>query len=473
MKSGEGSQTRIENHSGKSTTTYLPFQNPLLIILFLLSIKAYTCDNIHIRPNQNGAGVIFQPLSNFKLTTARWTLITSLNITSLTKDLTSIEEAFHQEKHLIKNITTQTQYGRVKAIVDAAMTTIQTEFQHFRFRLKGEIIPISEAKKVKRSLFPSIGYTLNFLAGTATNDDVGKVQQQVNELYEKQDKLISLQEKQLTAFRLLDHQVNHQQAALAKQVNLSLALFATLKDYIQQHKLTDQPTLHLIWQRDMLATLTLFRTTIINFKRILDVLQSGYLPPDLLPPETLLEALRHIQQQLPAHMHLAIPLTDAGILQYYRLNLAAALPHETEIRGQLYRPLGDAEDEFQLFTAIPFPHMEPNTTARFILDQPAQLVAISTDRSRFLQPGPQFTTHQCIPTNPLICPATLMLNNDLHSDNCLFQIFTGRLGSHQSSKTCHFTTYHSQGVDLATITDQLWAFSSPREVILESKCLNT
>lgn len=444
----------------------------LLIYMVPMRYTAGRSDTVHLQPHLNGAGVIFQPHATFQLTSTAWTLVAGMNITSFALDLQTIKDAYHQEHELVQKVIPRNNYGVIKATVTHALQQAEAEFQHLQFRLNGTLLNNPPVKHSKRSLFPSIGYAINFIAGTATDDDVTKVQEQVNELFQRQDKLVSLQSHQLTAFRLLENQVTHQETMLNQQVNLTITMFETLREYVLKNQQQLQPSMHLMWQRDLLATINFFRGTVINLKRIMDSLQSGYLPADLMPPESLFEALQHIRHNLPAHLQLALPLTDRGILHYYQLQLVKQVPHADRIQGLLTIPLTHAEDSFQLYSAIPFPHHLPNNTERFILQQPGSLMAVSSDRSRFLLPGPMFTTHQCIQSSPLICPASMMLRNE-HSQNCLFQIFTGRLGPSDNQHTCKFTSFQHDGIELETITDQLWALSTQHPTMLESSCLNS
>lgn len=444
----------------------------LLIFLHLRHYATGSSDTVKLQPHLDGAGVIFQPHATFQLTSTSWTLVAGMNITSLEADLHTIKNAYLQENELIQQVIPRSNYGVIKATVTDALHQAEAEFQHLEFRLNGSLNIKPTSKHTKRSLFPSIGYALNFFAGTATDDDVTKVQEHVNELFGRQDKLVSLQSHQLTAFRLLENQVTHQQSMLNQQVNITVTMFETLREYVLKNQQQLQPSMHLMWQRDLLATINFFRGTVLNLKRIMDRLQSGYLPADLMPPESLQEALQHIRHNLPAHLQLALPITDAGLLHYYQLPLVKQVPHAHRIQGLLTIPLTNAEDSFQLYSAIPFPHHLPNNTGRFILQQPGSLMAISLDRSRFILPGPLFATQQCIQSTPMVCPTSMMLRNDYNNQNCLFQIFTGRLGSHDNHHTCKFAKYPMDGVELETITDQLWALSTPHQIILESSCLD-
>jgi hypothetical protein len=191
----------------------------------------------------------------------------------------------------------------------------------------------------------------------------------------------------------------------------------------------------------------------------------------LFPPEQLQTALEHVQRHLPGHLGLAIGYDEDEILKYYELPVTQPLNIANKIRGIITIPLVNTGQVFNIYQAIPFPNRMPNSTVRerFIWNGPPQYFAVTSDHKGFMHLGTHFNTDACVKNQPLICPAQLQ-TLETSKDNCLYQLFTGRMDEGRAGEPCQFQQYQStQGV-VAAITEEDWAISVNKPTTLQTSC---
>jgi hypothetical protein len=452
------------------------------ILAWTLVLSCCWADEPSLDPLDSGAGVLFQPQTTAVFSATTWYLAFEIDLREVEAEIGKIEELFQKEQNLtkttFKNVKMRDQYFISNATVTQAIQQMQSEKKQLYTRLRGALGNQTrlQQRKKKRSLFPFIGRIYNFLYGTSTDDDYLHLQGQVDQLFTKQDRIVSLQKSYLTTFKRIDNQLQRQQQQLQQEVNLTHALFELLTGLRAEKDSNLQPIFHFVWQKELLTAIGEVRESFRDYNQALNHMQMGHLSLNLLPPEQLQMALANIQQHLPNHLSLALAAGDPDVLRYYQLPLTRQIPSQGTIRGMVNVPLVNAGQLFNIYKAIPFPtyYPEPNhipEKQRFIWKSVPRYIAVTTDHSQFMDLGEYFSSDVCIKNDPQICPAQRQVTEE-SQDHCLYQLITGRMEVKTVKGQCEFEPYENQDPVIQAITDKLWAISVVESMNLRINCLN-
>ena len=447
---------------------------PEFLILWVILVKGTMTEEPMLKEREGGIGVLFVPQVSAIFSATTWTLIFEIDSNKATQAMENLQSLREKEQNLLKQsrVKTLKAYSKTNQTIIDAIQQAEREFQQYLMRLRAPTPTVQKKRRQSRSLLPQIGYLYNFLYGSATDDDVNVLQKQVDQLFDRQERIIHIEKAHLTTFKAIQSQLDRQQQQLQQEVNLTATLFDVLNQTIMETK--EQPLIHVIWQRDLLTSIHTFRDNVRELNRALDRLQTGYLSMMLLPPDQLQTALANIQQQLPGHLKLVMNIDDINVLKYYQIPLAKQLPSEGKIRGYITLPLANTRQFFDVYKATPFPSQSMgNKTGRFQWNGNPQYMAVTTDHSQFLLLGEEFNTDHCIKSSPMICPNQYQALETVEHD-CLYQLFTGRFNLYEDKTKypCHFRSFHSDRPVLQAISEDLWAISVNRPTNLQINCLD-
>ncbi len=455
----------------------------IMVIVRTLVIICGWAEQPELDPMKSGSGVLFQPQSTAVFSATTWYLAFEVDLKEIECEIQKICQLHKREQNLTqiiqKNVKMRDQYAISNSTVSKAVEQMNVEKRQLYTRLRGTLknqTQISNQKRRRRSLFPFMGKVYNFLYGTATDEDFLSIRGQVDHLFSRQDRIISLQKTYLTTFKNIDNQLQRQQQQLQQEVNLTQSLFEILTGLRKEKDSTVQPLFHFVWQKELLTAIGEVRESFREYDHALNHMQLGYLSLNLLPPEQLQLALANIQQHLPSHLILAIGAGDQDIIRYYQLPLTRHIPNQNTIRGLVNVPLVNAGQLFNVYKAIPFPNHfaeEDNITGthRFIWKNTPKFVAVTTDHAQFMNLGEYFSSDTCIKNDPQICPAQKQVTEE-SQDHCLYQLITGRLERKQENGQCEFQPYQEDNPVVEAVTDKLWAISVTKPMNLRISCLN-
>jgi hypothetical protein len=433
--------------------------------------------NPTLTPIQNGAGVIFQPHASAIFSATAWLLVFEVPLTDLKEGMENINILHAQEQKLVsdsiaKKMKIANEYFDANQTIWKAKHQMQQDYNKFLMRIKGTIKNSkTQKRRTIRSIFPFMGYFYNFLYGSATDYDIQKLQNQVDQLFTRQDRLISIQKEQLTTFKQIENRLARQHQQLQQEVNFTSTLFDVVSRATTSAD--NQPIIHYLWQRELLTAIGEVREQIHLMQQTINRLQLGYLDLDLVPPEQLQTALATIQQNMPDHLRMVLGSEDEEIMKYYQLPLTRQLADDESIRGVISIPLANSGQLYDIYKAIPFPsHIQSGKgTERFSWDGEAQYVAVTPDHNRFLDLGAYFNTDVCIRNTPMICPAQHQASEAVHH-NCLYQIMTGRVDVPHPDPDCHFRRDDNQKPAVQAVDDETWAISVAQPTSIQVSCLD-
>jgi hypothetical protein len=437
---------------------------------------------IRILPMTDAAGVIFQVGPRAVFSSTAWLLIFEVDLTNLTQHLERLRNQTDAEQHLARRLSkTFGPYNQTVDVLEEALRDTEKQLKSMVTLAGGSDENDEDKLRKLRSLplLSSLGNIANALFGLATEDDVTMLQNRIDRLLKHNVQIDTLADKQITAFRAMEGQIKNVEQRLQQEINVTAGLLTTVQGLFGKSntgagsKGTEQTLLHLVWQNDMLSTLNYFRGVLDKVHTAVLSLLDGQLTPQLIGMNTLHDALKHVKQQLPPHLRLAIG-PDSGIRQYYKLHLAHHLPQNGAIRGVIRIPLVNTLQEFRIYKAIPFPQFMPKAPElRFVLNVPPTYVGMTSDRTSFLDLGSTFDPSNCLSSDPLICPAQRIPTEALEQ-NCLYQLLSGRLLTEEKRELhCPLKIYSGNQTVIKAIDEVQWVISSKAPTNALINCLDT
>jgi hypothetical protein len=276
----------------------------------------------------------------------------------------------------------------------------------------------------------------------------------------------------ITAIKEVEGQIQKQQDQLSSLVNLTGTLFGTLLPEVKDRRTLSTTVLFL--HGELATTLTTFRNTIQQLLRLVELMNRGYVSPEILPVEDLSNALKHVKTQIPQGMELVFG-GDKNVKNefypYYHNQLTSLLPGKQDIRGILQIPIADPKNKFKVYRVLPFPtrHKNNRSRQRFRWTGSETFVAMTSDYKRYAELGPWFSNKMCLPGPPMVCPAHMVFSID-PSTQCLFQLLTRKIQSQKGQ--CHFETVDESITVVQAVNEVEWIVTTNEVLTIRPSCLD-
>ena len=427
---------------------------------------------VYAKPFEGTPGVLFITQENVTFTSTAWHLAFSVNLSSIEQDLQRVKDIFKSAR---SNQSHSVDFRMMKRL-EQTIRSVEEEYTYLLQETQQRMI--AESGPEKRSLNPldwiggSLGSIARELFGVASAEDVNRINSYVDVLYQRDTKIASLQNLHITAIREIEGQVQKQKDQLASLVNLTGTLFGTLLPEVKDRRTLSTTVLFL--HGELATTLTTFRNTIQQLLRLVDLLNRGYVSPEILPLEDLARTLEHIKEQVPQGMELVYGGgngSKAELYPYYHNQLASMLPGKKDIRGILQIPIAEPRNKFRVYRVMPFPTRSKGneSTHRFRWTGSETFVAMTPDNTRYAELGPWFSSSMCLPGPPMVCPAHMVFSMD-PSTQCLFQLLTGKVSA--KKEQCQFETVDEKVTVVKSINEVEWAVTTNEILNIRPSCLD-
>ena len=443
-----------------------------LIATFAAAETNQSQNTIQVRPLQDIPGVIFIEQENVTFTSTAWHLAFSVNLSSIGMDLKRVKEIFRAAR---SNVSHPIDFQMMKRL-EQSISMVENEYQNLIHETQ-QTMQVEEPRK--RSLNPidwiggSLGSIARELFGIASAEDVSRINSYVDVLLQKDNKISSLQSLHITAVRDLEGQIQGQKDQLAALVNLTGTLFETLMPEVEDRQILSSTVLFL--HGELASTLTTFRDTVQNLLRMMELLNRGYVSPDILPIKDLHQTLEHIKSQIPKDMEIVYDNEGSQkqeLYPYYHNRLASLLPGKQDIRGVLQIPIANKRNKFKVYKVFTFPSRQENdrTGHRFRWSGTETFVALTPEQDKYAELGPWFDDKRCLPGPPMICPAHMGFSTDPNSQ-CLYQLITGKMDPSKSQ--CKFESVNKDIIVVRAINEVEWVISTNQELVVKPSCVDT
>lgn len=458
-----------------------------ILITWSIVISSVTCasgashnNTPTLEPNLRGIGIIFQLGPEAIFSSTSWTIAFDVNVTGLEMQLQELNKQYQEEQEVVNNLKNlRLGYNTTDEIIRNALRRAGKDLTNLYFQVDGtrNIKDVNAPRRKGRRSIPGltfIGSLSNTLFGTATEDDVARLQAQIDYVMARQASMASTQELQLTAFKTLEGQIRETEVRLQQEVNVTKVLLDMVKHLyeVPREGGKEQVLFHLIWQEDMLASINLFRTIIHQLGQALKNLQDGYITPELIEPDSLEKAMEFVQKELPPHLRLAVSTNAEDLKILFRIQIAQHLEKKGVIRGIIRIPLTTTGQQYQIYKATPFPQsIGANAEERFIVDVTPSYVGATPDFSGFLDLGNYFDDKICLPTKPIVCPAQL-ITAEKGQQKCLYQLLMGRFSENPKDQKCPIRKYRTGETAVVALSTEKWAISVVKPTKLRINCLN-
>ena len=243
----------------------------------------------------------------------------------------------------------------------------------------------------KRSIMPIVGNLLNFLFATATQHNVNELRKIIINVGSRQEQLVDIVGESVTLLNKTNAHVQINRNAIEKLSNVTTTLHEQLMYLYDEISLVMFPesTYTMLVSR-LQAIFNVVTATIRQIHlNILDLLSQvhlsiqGQLSPILISPTELIGILKQINSQISEKYNLPFPLTEDGLLMYYKFIHPSVVPIQDGFHIVMALPLLHADKQFDIYRAIqvPIPDGQLQLGATYLLE--SEYFAVSKDENHF------------------------------------------------------------------------------------------
>jgi hypothetical protein len=245
------------------------------------------------------------------------------------------------------------------------IASINTIVQQLNTELR-DLEKLLPTPRTKRALLDLGGHVLNFLFGTATNADLTKLHEAVEQIKDRQTAVVHSVENQLTYMKELDEDV--------KQNTRDVSILArTLKtmvyDILNLNRSLEVVGSVVINQVESMVNVSgiireieflslQLEQEFIKLHEGLDVTSTGKLSAVLLPPHNLSQILQQVALKLPSDVSLLAETNLEDMFVYYEAAKTHAYTTVNEIRLLIRIPLRGTDRVMNLYRTEPLPVFE-------------------------------------------------------------------------------------------------------------------
>ena len=443
-------------------------------------------------------GMVFHLLENVMVSGSKWTIIIDISISyyevrlhKLRTELFSLQEKILQTE--LKNEDAVIQQALDKMIpslkeIEIFCEELINDTRKIEIRFKDIQRAFRLNKIVKRSLFGGIGIAAKYLFGVSTTDDVDKINELVEEVKSSNQKILSINEKQISIVKALRTDVLSNSRHLQRVTQATNAIIETLNNVTESvSKVSNDINGRLLIVGAEAGLLRDFGMCELHFEALLrdaqnDInelelallqLSRGRLSPHFLPPSELTATLEDISNALPPSYELAIRADQEHLYNYYKHVTVSAQAFPEALRLKIDIPIVAHDQIYSLVKAIPWPTSVslPNSTASdqltklaYTINPEYDYILISADRQSYILLS-EDEAKECQNELKLCNPSNAHLKESI--ENCLFNLFK----KEPVQNLCTKKYSNIESLQLKRISkENIWLFYAPVESTLTITC---
>lgn len=423
----------------------------LVWLLISLSVSHGQNNDVTITPNLNHGGVGFVHLESITLSQYSWRLSLDYDLSQHTKIITSLRSNVADLWSKLSDVRIQSLNkdimefnSHVKDFLKFELNMLTQSITSLESQLgdiKQSIKPSHSDKRHKRAVI-NLGPGLSYLFGVASDDELTKLNNKVNEQSEQNNQLIHLVEHQCTVIANVSANAIHTALQLDHLSNatnhMAIILESLSAEYSQDiNELARKLSVSMKISssvRSIEAILSTARDRLSFLQQAWSDTANGKLSQFFLHPTEFLTALKEIAIHLPAGYQFLIPPEAENLYSFYEFTsvVAALLDHE-RIRFFLNVPISNVARKYHLFSCHSLPILRSTSPTLFSYIQPeSSHLAVSYDLKSFI-PLNAGDLLNCHGTAHKICDTQLQLRS--HPEyTCSIAAYLGRLDL--TSKLC-------------------------------------
>ena len=291
-----------------------------------------------------------------------------------------------------------------------------------------KLIPEADVSRMKRGLFDAVGMVYKSLFGIATVHDTRVLKRHIRRVRDKTNQINNQINIFGTEFEsYIAMQNNHdeliQEALENNNKYINLTILQIMKQAVQTELVVADAVnyVHLM-NLHYTAVLVDIRSDLKTKLNGIHNLMRGFLPPELVPVDTLSEALHAIKHELTNYTH--IYLTHGNHLFYYHIQDVTYTRDNDMLYIKIKIPLTSSADIFQLYRLHTVPiilgHNRSEYTQIDILDK---YLAISSN-GKFYTTLSESEYSLCSGSQYMRCDS-LMRMKQIDDSSCMFGLFRG------------------------------------------------
>ena len=316
--------------------------------------------------------------------------------------------------------------------------------------LQQDSISPSTQSRFKRALFDFVGDLASGLFGVATQGEINTLKHHINNVYEHQQQLNNLQQKQMKLLHSYFQKTNTKVSNLHSAVRIDHEFLNNLNSQIHRNmEATENRELAtiqiLVRMINASETISLVQLQMQSFLNDLHFLVQRKLSPCLVPESQLRKALAHVENTL-RRRHPDFHVTNHHPSFYCQQQSVMYAYHNESFYVTIQIPISSRNDLFDMFQilAIPVP-LNHSTTHATLLDNVPDYMAVSADRSSFVEISAidfaMCEGHPIMTCPPLqvqrttqhpTCTASLYLQAKTTDEYCSCQIKENAMGRNSS-----------------------------------------
>ncbi|XP_014678289.1 PREDICTED: uncharacterized protein LOC106818086, partial [Priapulus caudatus] len=375
-------------------------------------------------------------------------------------------------------------------IADSAYRMFQVQLGWFTERMnalerKMDNLHALHHTRRTRSIFSGIGKLSKFLFGTATDDDVQQLQQNIAAMQISQTQTHHIIDQALTVinYTKIHTQMNTQilRDVIRDTKKVATAVETVTRQVYEWRTAAAHESMMISRLQVALTGLQLAfahaRDQIDAIQRYVNILLTGRLPPTLVPPTQLSEILAAIQESLPDTVTLPYPYSTQ-LLRYYDMITAVVVPTPDALHVLAFISLSYRDMDFRIYEIITPPVFLPNSTSTKtgLTSQTAayyetdnRYIGISLDRSVYIYPD-ALRLQSCLRQHRVICDVYSPIFPATAINSCAIALYQNDVNQIQT--LCHkrVVFYRKPDPQARYIANGKWLISAPAPFKIVISC---
>jgi hypothetical protein len=417
-----------------------------------------------ILPFTNPYGALPIQHGSIVFTSSNWWIVYEFNITHIPKTVSALREILDAQPK-----TSRTETATMNMVLEM-VNKVEHEYENLLDMVgRGIVRHNTRLKRGTNLNLPAAGngIFLHSILGVATEDEIEQTDAYLSTLFQRQQKIVTVQQLQITALKLTSDKVDKQQHQLELLLNVTATLYKLIKT---TSKPGETNSLQLIRHGQCMATANALYIAVTELKGMVRGLQEGYLSSEILPPGQLYTVLQQLTLDIPTDLHLIYSADPKRLDPYYSLPLTRHIPSKDIIRGALRIPLKQSILPTLLISIIPFPTTTLNGKERIILASENTYLAYTERDNSVKELGECFDMENCLKGEPIVCPLQAY-NPSLRQTTCHQEIMRGDIIG--IKRECKIRKVQSQSTIATHTGKETWAVSTPKAVEAKVRCLDS
>ena len=372
---------------------------------------------------QNEKQVIFIPKGEVVTGKAVWSLTFMTDLSQTNYFLEKNEEDLMALKRTIN--TVRNRFGgegheKFKSIIDSVYWDVmrlkdRLENKRSQFTSKMELLSIHKGlggNRSKKSLLP-LGNLFKFLFGVASESEIMAIANTVEAITQNQEKIIHNLKESLTIVNITRMEVEENRNEINELIhavtNINLKIDNTSEELFNVVKPLNEFVMAYAQILSSVHDMSDYSNQVLeHLDRVddkLDMLSLKHLSPNVIHPTIMLEALLHIEENLPDQLRLPESPKES-LWFYYSSTTCYSIFHDLKIMTTCKLPLVDRNEVFELYEAMDLPIPMGNSSLAMTYYLEFSKFAVSKDRTRFMILKDE-DYHLCLQHSPKSCSINL------------------------------------------------------------------